>query len=126
MHLCNFHYKAMADDITDFEICGFHTNFFYASRATLLEKNSFVMEVTFNTRNKELNFKTPLKHYKLSPFLISLVIICTLMRWLEALSDLLKVRRASKYIFLKISLLLYEGENKRKNVIKMIVSNLYP
>ena len=26
MHKCNFHYEAMPDNITDFEICGFHKN----------------------------------------------------------------------------------------------------
>ena len=26
MHWCNSHYEAMPDDITDFEICGFHKN----------------------------------------------------------------------------------------------------
>ena len=53
-------------------------NIFYASRATLLQKNSFVAEVTFNTRNSELNFKIPLEHYALYPILISLVVTCTL------------------------------------------------
>ena len=61
---CNFHYVAIAyDDVTDFEICGFHkkhqnlnalrTNIFssnkkiinYTSRA--IAKNSFAVEVTF-------------------------------------------------------------------------------
>ena len=26
IHKCNFHYKAMPDDIADFEIGGFHEN----------------------------------------------------------------------------------------------------
>ena len=59
---CNFNLCSnVYDDVTDFEICGFHKNinktlFFpqikkfinYTSRAALWQKNSFVAEITFN------------------------------------------------------------------------------
>ena len=68
IHKCNFHYKAMPDDIADFEIGGFHENtkiqisreqtkHFFTHQGLLYCKNSFVVVVTFNTRNSEQNLK---------------------------------------------------------------------
>ena len=61
----------MPDEITNFEICGFHKNteieisrekkrYFLRIKGYFIAWNSFVVEVTFNTRNRELNFKNNL------------------------------------------------------------------
>ena len=80
-HICiiNFHYEATPYDIIDFEICGFHkntkvyisreqrNNYFLRIKGYFISKNSFVVEVTFNTRNRKLNFKNILEHYAFTP-----------------------------------------------------------
>ena len=102
-------------------------NIFYASRATLFAKNSFVVEVTFNTRNRELNFRNtlwtlwPVSLYNIFSVCLHVDTLIIDMPWLEALSDLLKVSKVTKNIFLIIS--LHCMKVKRKNVTKEIVSN---
>ena len=61
----------MPDGITDFEIFGFtktgtsqylenKENIFLRIKGYFITTNSFVAEVTFNTRNRELSFKITL------------------------------------------------------------------
>ena len=76
----NFHYEAMPDDVTDSETCKFHKNSkiqisrYHKNEQNktnkkihelhfmdcFIAKNSFVAELTFNTRNRELNLEITL------------------------------------------------------------------
>ena len=91
-------------------------------------QRSLVAEATFHTRNI---LKIPFEHYALSPFLISLVVTCTLMPWLwmpwlEALSDLLKVSKVIKNIFLIISLHCMKVKIKDKMLLRRLFPTFTP